>query len=349
MENVTYPKTTYANYSPKKEIEGVEYRPPIIREKFQISLWRVDDYTCVKTRDKYFTPQNYKFTSGDCGSFKIVNSLDKETIILEESQAPEHTHKLVIILNAFTLEVVSEHLIGVKQPDLDISDADSMFDTNYDDLTSHYPTMKASGSLWCWSHPNGNYLFYGVTKPRWVFHYVYEVYDTAKKEVIQTIPREGFLRDNGVYDIKLDPENKETLYLVTHKDKDTHIVKINVTSGSETEVGSVTYDINLYEAKIFINESCTKIYICHTISVGARYYFKVHLADINKSTNINSTTDKGINERIPQQCKFQVCGNNLLCTYSTERNSLVNICMGQVSINITHSFNLKSPYTLNLE
>jgi hypothetical protein len=45
LENQTYQPSGYGSHNARKKFEGIEYRPLITREVYQLSLWRVDGYT----------------------------------------------------------------------------------------------------------------------------------------------------------------------------------------------------------------------------------------------------------------------------------------------------------------
>jgi hypothetical protein len=64
--------------------KGFEYDSQILREEFQISLWKVDRFGVVKTKDRYFTPTHECFRQKENMEFDIVPSLDGETIMLKE-------------------------------------------------------------------------------------------------------------------------------------------------------------------------------------------------------------------------------------------------------------------------
>jgi hypothetical protein len=64
--------------------KGFEYDSQILREEFQISLWKVDRFGVVKTKDRYFTPTHESFREKENMEFDIVSSLDGETIMLKE-------------------------------------------------------------------------------------------------------------------------------------------------------------------------------------------------------------------------------------------------------------------------
>ena len=52
-ETKNYVDSISTSYYWKQKFEELEYQPPIIRKKFQISLWRIDEYGVVKTRSRY--------------------------------------------------------------------------------------------------------------------------------------------------------------------------------------------------------------------------------------------------------------------------------------------------------
>lgn len=151
LENTTYIPSDYQNWSTKSPYEGIEYKPPIIREKFQISLWRVDNVSCVKTKDRYFSINNPRFVGNNTGNFKINFSNDKDTITLVEVPEYGQNNKHVVILDAFSLKKLSEQEIEFCQPDLKVPDADEYYDEYQEDYSSHYTTSANAISLMCWN------------------------------------------------------------------------------------------------------------------------------------------------------------------------------------------------------
>jgi hypothetical protein len=95
----------------------MEYRPLITREVYQLSLWRVDGYTCVKTKFAYFTPKSRFFEKETANMYEINFSLDGEHIIVSqkpEDQEERMENKLIIIIDAFSFDVVREKVIRLR-------------------------------------------------------------------------------------------------------------------------------------------------------------------------------------------------------------------------------------------
>lgn len=128
-EATTYIPSEYVSWNSKKKYKGFEYRPPIIREKLQISIWRADRFGVVKTKAKYFTPKDPKFDIDAFKGFDIVNSLDGETIFLQEKNMDGSS--LVMVLNAFTLEVMSEKYITFDDGDASLRAAEHVYGGYY--------------------------------------------------------------------------------------------------------------------------------------------------------------------------------------------------------------------------
>lgn len=149
-ESNSYAMTDYATYYARKNYKGIEYQPKIIREKLQISLWRMDAYGVVKTKDRYFTPTHERFKSSNFGNFQIYPSLDKETIVLVETLNSGESEALVVVLDANNLKVISEQTLSYKDSELQVPDTD-YYDEYYDDFGSSYPTSQNSPNIICWN------------------------------------------------------------------------------------------------------------------------------------------------------------------------------------------------------
>lgn len=138
-------------YKFNASIGDAKYEPPIIREKLQISLWRVDNHDIVKTKDRYFTIQNRRFNTNECGELVLINSLDSENIIIMEKPMIGNTSSIVTILDAFTLETVSEHEITISRKS-DIYEEDIRYSDKYTfkNLTLIDFSQAAFKSVICW-------------------------------------------------------------------------------------------------------------------------------------------------------------------------------------------------------
>lgn len=50
------PTSMYMSFYEIPDYEGLKYIPPLFREKYEISIWKVDDHNSVKVKSTYFTP-----------------------------------------------------------------------------------------------------------------------------------------------------------------------------------------------------------------------------------------------------------------------------------------------------
>ena len=54
IENYYWSSDQYLYYE-DYNLPGLKYTPPAIREQYQISLWKVDQYGIVRIKDKYLS------------------------------------------------------------------------------------------------------------------------------------------------------------------------------------------------------------------------------------------------------------------------------------------------------
>lgn len=112
----------------------------------QISLWKVDRFGVVKTKDRYFTPTHEIFRQKENIEFDIVSSLDGETIMLQERNFVDKC--LIIIINAFTLEVMSELCFTP----IDINIDEESDDDYYGNNSSDCPTTPSTPRFLNWNN-----------------------------------------------------------------------------------------------------------------------------------------------------------------------------------------------------
>lgn len=51
-QSTDYYNTDYIYYYWNQKFEDIEYKPPVMKEKFEISLWRIDEYGVSKTKSR---------------------------------------------------------------------------------------------------------------------------------------------------------------------------------------------------------------------------------------------------------------------------------------------------------
>jgi len=101
------------------------YKPPIMTEKYQISVWKIDAHVVVKDKFRYFTPQHAKFSSTDFSEFGLSTSCDGTTVMLVESD-PKVLDKLFVVIDSDTLKVLSEQTINLVDEECKLQVIDSL-------------------------------------------------------------------------------------------------------------------------------------------------------------------------------------------------------------------------------
>lgn len=260
----TYAPSEYYSVNTKKKFQELEYKPAIIREKFQISLWRVDDFGLVKTKDRYFTPNSKRFEDPDFTGFSIQNSLDNENIVLVENGTETLDEALVIILDAFDLKVVSELTVTTNNPDYDIEEIndDDSYYSNYDDyfdeFDSSHPTSFSAPSVIVWN--KGRYCMSNVSIPDMCVHYYMNIYNTQHKQVVKMLERTGELDKNMIVRYQSDPKDPDVLYItVITIDKEVKVVKVNMMSGAQTVEAKAKSQLFRPEFKVVFNKAIQPI------------------------------------------------------------------------------------------
>lgn len=80
--NADYSHSEYYSWTYELKLGDVNYIPPILKEKLQISLWKVDSHGIVKTKDRYFSIKHPRFGTDMFGELTLLNSLDGKNIIV---------------------------------------------------------------------------------------------------------------------------------------------------------------------------------------------------------------------------------------------------------------------------
>ena len=83
--------------------------------------------------------------------FEIQFSLDKEHIVLVEKRAKKLKQQLIIILDAYTLDVVDEHLVNYSLESISGLEVDPTDEEDYDDGWSEYYTFRNVPNVFVWN------------------------------------------------------------------------------------------------------------------------------------------------------------------------------------------------------
>ncbi|CAI2365026.1 unnamed protein product [Moneuplotes crassus] len=255
----------YVSYNNELKYNEVSYEPPILREKYQISLWRCDQFTCVKTKDRYFTPKSSKINrKGKHGfqGFEIQFSMDGEHIVLVEKKAKNMEKQLIVILDAYTLEVVDEHMVYYSLDSRERPDVQAEDEEEYEDDMSEYPTLKETPTVFVWG--KGRYIMHGQTIDGAVSILQYEIIDTQedKRFLIcrNTLGSSSDrFKDCQIVDIKVSPKNNEVLYMGGYVGASVFTYEVNIRDQKAKLISQINCEERNH-SNYSIDQSCQKHY-----------------------------------------------------------------------------------------
>ena len=92
---------------------------------------------------RYFTPSDKWYEEKDFPGFTLQNSLDRENILIVETQYNDEKGVLVMVVNPYTLEIISETRVTISDPDFTIAE----YDFNNDYYSNEYSTYSNIDSL----------------------------------------------------------------------------------------------------------------------------------------------------------------------------------------------------------
>ena len=168
-----------------------------------------------------------------------------------------------------------------------------------------------------------------VTRPNKKAVYYFNVYDTETKKQISRIDREGSLKMNMIFDIKVDPSNQEWLYFTVANNSEATIIKWNMLSNT---IGFYTSNQTIKQLPhfFFINDSCSQVFIGITSLSNKKKSVNLYSYDINFLCQVDfeSLTDE--NGSIPFFSQSFLDGNNVLSVFNNEQNNFKAWCWGQV-------------------
>ena len=93
--------------------KGWMYIPPVFKESYQLSMWKIEQFGVVKVMNKYFTPKTSKATGFDFPGFTLELSLDEQTMLMVEKDHEKHKELVVISFDMYTLEILNEMWVSV--------------------------------------------------------------------------------------------------------------------------------------------------------------------------------------------------------------------------------------------
>jgi len=115
------------------------HTPPIVREKYQMSIWRVNAHSVFKVKYCYFTPSSKRFSSTDFSEFEMSMGWDGTTIMLAES-GPRVLQKLFIVFDIDSFELLNEQTINLIDEEVKVDIGKS---------SNQMTSSNVSLSYWC--------------------------------------------------------------------------------------------------------------------------------------------------------------------------------------------------------
>jgi hypothetical protein len=115
------------------------------------------------------------------------------------------------------------------------------------------------------------------------------LYDTEKGRVVQTIKREDALHTHSIRDVKVDPNDPNTLFLALDKVDSGGIYTLNVANGKLSNKSTFNIDHSMLD--FCIDEDCRNASLAFNVSIGVAYKTRLYKFDINKPVNIDPSND----------------------------------------------------------
>lgn len=156
------------------------------------------------------------------------------------------------------------------------------------------------------------YILFGVTKPGVLCTYAYKLLDTEAKRVVSTIKRDGALKKHVISDFKVDPENKDILYVSAYNYNEGVVAKVTLPDGKISTVSTTQFKNPELPGFYYINESCTKVVIGAVCYSGNKRLFKILTYGINESPTVDSSIPKNQKDCIDSKSFSRMSGNHLI-------------------------------------
>jgi hypothetical protein len=116
------------------------------------------------------------------------------------------------------------------------------------------------------------------------------LYDTEKGRVVQTIKREDALHTHSIRDVKVDPNDPNTLFLALEKVESGGIYTLNVANRKLSNKSTFNIDNSIVD--FCIDEDCRNASLAFNVSIGVAYKTRLYKFDVNKPVNIDPNIDK---------------------------------------------------------
>lgn len=275
-------------------------------------------YGVVKTKDRYFSIKNPRFGTDHFGNFELKPSLDKEHIVLVEKPCSGVEKRLIVIIDMYSLKVVSEQEVHSVRDDITVKGENRFYDVYFNHNSSEYFTLSSTPDVVVWN--KGKYIMYAITKTGRSVHYLYEVYDTEKQKVVKSYERSGELQVNTLMDVKPDISKPDNLCILIGSPYTTKTAKWNIFEEQLTILGTFDHDTSRIEAKM--NDSCTQIYLGFYCCVGNLYCKKMYVFRVNETAKIDPSTLKGHQQILSYQSLVFLDKDNAIYVNKSDSNTM---------------------------
>ena len=333
-ENTTYALTDYISWYPKQPYKNIEYNPPLLREKFQLSIWKADIYGVYKIKDRYFTPKHERASAEDLKSFSLKVSLDHKSIFLvEESTSSTKNDLLVIIIDSCTLEITNEIMVKIRDNNFVSEGYDDYYDSYYDDSYSKFGTTSNIGRINVTN--NGKNIVVGVTKDYKKVHYYYAVYNSETGEIENKIQRtqENKLDNVMISWMRQNIDKPDEIIIGTYKDNVIEFSSFNLISGNSTVINRNDKLKGGAPRKIDITDSGKTIQVVYYGYINESYRSIYYAYGVNEHPEI----DPNSNEKKPKtyfssySSNTKTVGENFWVINNNDMNILEAKVFGKVS------------------
>lgn len=255
------PESDGQTFSRCKGWNGEMYVPPVFKERYQLSLWKIDNFGVVKISNMYFTPKAEKAVDKNFVGFRLKLSMDEQTMLMIEKKDGKQKSLLVISFDVYNLTIISETSVPVADDSIRnepyyqglASELDILYRGPYR-VSDQVPRVTS------WNF--GDYLMTGIsTICKSNIIYKYNIYNTKTTTLMNTIDRtSNELLENQIIAIFDEEENEDWLNFATLNEEDIVMLQVNILSSEVEEVATYT---GFNPVSIFPSANNATLFIIH--------------------------------------------------------------------------------------
>jgi hypothetical protein len=187
--NFDFPESDGQTYSRMVGWKGEMHVPPVFKEKYQLSIWKIDPFGVVKIKNRYFTPNESRASDTKFSGFSLSLSLDEQTMLMVERENENHKELVVISFDIYSLETITETTVNIADTSIKnepfFQGPNSELNMNYKgpfQISENLPKIVS------WNF--GTYLLSAVsTAPNSRVIYKFNIYNTKTGALVSTINR----------------------------------------------------------------------------------------------------------------------------------------------------------------